>query len=169
MGTLCSLAVDYTLSSLMVQHFTTSYCTKIMACRQVWISNKNVCVLYHVTAAAGLLREPQPSPSTLARARTHTHSWQEWDVCFCSGLTEAAGVGPEQREWAETPMTICVRPETRARHWPGVTRGSFLQQQSFARIFPLLNSCIFVSSSQREPGVMFSLQCMSGDDTNPLP
>lgn len=56
----------------MVQHFTTSYCTKIMACRQVWISNKNVCVLYHVTAAAGLLREPQPSPSTLARAHTHT-------------------------------------------------------------------------------------------------
>lgn len=37
--------------------------TKIMACRQVWISNKNVCVLYHVTAAAGLLREPQPRPS----------------------------------------------------------------------------------------------------------
>lgn len=42
-----------------------------MACRQVWISNKNVCVLYHVTAAAGLLKEPQPRP--LRNTHTHTH------------------------------------------------------------------------------------------------
>lgn len=36
--------------------------------------------------------------------------------------SQAAGVGPEQRGWEEPPMAICVRPDTRARHRPGVTR-----------------------------------------------
>ena len=56
-----------------------------MAGRQAWISNKNVCVLYRVTTAAGLLREPQLSQlpwntqshtfaQTHRHTRTQTHS-----------------------------------------------------------------------------------------------
>ncbi len=52
-----------------------------MASRQAWISNKNVCVLYRVTAAAGLLREPQPSrlpwnthSHTCTLIQTHMHT-----------------------------------------------------------------------------------------------
>lgn len=41
-----------------------------MASRQAWISNKNVCVLYRVTAAAGRLSEPQLSGLSW---NTHSH------------------------------------------------------------------------------------------------
>lgn len=51
--------------------------TKIMASRQAWISNKNVCVLYRVTTAAGLLREPQPSglPCNSQHICSHLLKW----------------------------------------------------------------------------------------------
>lgn len=96
-----------------------------MARRQAWIRSKNVCVLYRVT-----------TEGTTAQAfmkYTLTQSWQNWDICLCSGLTEAAeaeerwaragwGSQPERRiRWP------CVRLKKYARHWPDETRKSFQQ------------------------------------------
>ena len=74
-----------------------------MARRRAWIAHKNVCALYRVTAAAGLLREPQPGPSW----NTHTHRVGRTET-FVSALvsrkqqqhwTGAVRVGGTQPGW----------------------------------------------------------------------